>query len=163
LDTPGLSIDWLALAAITITTLVMFLLARRLMRGMNQQDWILLRQARTRGVDISREQNVGFVVFAATRETADELAALMAKDGFEIGIKQAEIQYARNKRQPGTPQAGWLITGSRVTRLLPEELTKTRQFLNEIALERKAAYLGWQVGVGSPQPPATEAARQEPT
>jgi len=161
-DTPGLSIDWLALAAITATTLVMLLLARRLMRGMNQQDWILLRQARASGIDISRPQSVGFVVFAATIETANELAALMATEGYETtSIKQAQIQYARNRNKPGAPQDGWLVTGTRVTRLIPEELAKSRKFLNEIALERKAAYFGWQVSVANPQT-APAPTKQEP-
>lgn len=152
MDTTSLSIDWLPLLAIAGTTAVMFILARRLMRGMNQQDWILLRQARRNGIDINREQNVSFVVFAATHETASELLELMQKDGFDASIKPAQIQYARNKRNPGQAQEGWLVTGQRKTRLVPEELSRIRKSLDDIALERKAAYLGWQVSLQAVQP-----------
>jgi len=141
----------LALLAVAGGTLVMFLLARRLMRGMNQQDWILLRQARSRGVDISRPHSIAFVVFAATHETATELSDVMRQDGFETRIKEAQIQYARNKKKPGAPQGGWLITGTRTIMLVPEELARTRKFLNEIALARQAAYLGWQISAAQDQ------------
>ena len=159
MNTSALPVDWLALLAVAGTTLVMFLLARRLMRGMNQQDWILLRQVRSRGVDISRPLGVGFIVFAASDETATELAQLMRQDGFETSVKVAQIQYARNKKKPGAPQEGWLITGTRVTMLVPEELTRIRNFLNEIAIARQAAYLGWQIGTTSDRQ-ATPAAGQ---
>ena len=138
----------MALLAVAATAAVMIFLARRLMRGMNQQDWILLRQARARGVDIAQPQSVDFVVFAATHETALELAELMRQDGFETSLTVAQIQYARSRKKPGEPQDGWLVKGTRVTRLVPEELIRLRKFLNEIALARKAAYLGWKIGFG---------------
>ena len=134
------------LLVVAATVGVMFLLVRRMMKGMNQQDFILLRQARSRGIDIAQPQRVDFVVFAAAHETAEEIAQLMQKDGFETDITVAQIQYARNKKKPGEPQDGWLIKGTRTMRLVPEELTRMRAFLNEIALARKAAYLGWQIG-----------------
>lgn len=134
------------LLVVAATAGVMFVLARRLMKGMNQQDWILLRQARSRGVDLTQPQAVDFVVFAATHETAEEISNLMRQDGFETSLTVAQIQYARNKKKPGAPQDGWLIKGTRTTHLVPDELTRIRGFLNEIALARKAAYLGWQIG-----------------
>jgi len=142
------------LAVIAGSAGVMFFLLRRMMKGMNQQDWILLRQVRARGVDLTQPHTVDFVVFAATRETADEISQLMRNDGFETSLSVAQIQYARNKKKPGAPQDGWLVKGTRTTRLVPEELTRVRAFLNEIALARKAAYLGWQIGFG-PQAQST--------
>lgn len=138
--------DWLMLLVVAATAGVMFVLLRRMMRGMNQQDWILLRQARSRGIDLARAHTVDFVVFAATHETAEEIAQLMRNDGFETTLTVAQIQYARNRKKPGTAQEGWLVKGTRTTRLVPEELTRIRTFLDEIALARKAAYLGWQIG-----------------
>jgi hypothetical protein len=146
------------LLVIAATVGVMFVLVRRLMKGMNQQDWILLRQARSRGVDLAQPQAVDFVVFAATQETADEISQLMQRDGFATSMSVAQIQYARNKKKPGEPQDGWLIKGTRTTRLVPEELTRIRAFLNEIALARKAAYLGWQVGFAQNAPASPPAA-----
>lgn len=140
------TVEWLPLLIVALSAAVMLLLARRLMRGMNQQDWILLRQARARGIDVSRPQAVDFVVFAATEETAAELAELMRNEGFETSITVAQIQYARNRKKPGEAQEGWLIKGTRLIALTPQELTRQRQFLNEIALARKAAYFGWQIG-----------------
>jgi hypothetical protein len=147
--------EWLTLLAIAASAGVMFLLVRRLMRGMNQQDFILLRQAKSRGIDIAQPQSVDFIVFAATRETADELAGLMRDDGFETSMTVAQIAYARNKKKPGEPQDGWLVKGTRATALTPENLKRHRDFLNEIALARQAAYLGWQVGF------AQDAAKRE--
>jgi hypothetical protein len=148
-DSTLISSDWLMLLAVAATVGVMYLLARRLMKGMNQQDWILLRQAKSRGVDVSQPVRVDFVVFAASEETAQELSELMRQDGFETSYQVAQIQYARSKKKPGEPQDGWLVKGTRSTRLVPEELTRVRGFLNEIALARKAAYLGWQIDLRS--------------
>jgi len=149
--------DWLMLLVVAATAGVMFYLVRRMMKGMNQQDFILLRQARSRGVDLARPQTVDFVVFAATHESAEEISQLMRGDGFETSLTVAQIQYARNKKRPGAPQDGWLIKGTRTTLLVPEELTRIRAFLNEIALARKAAYLGWQIA-SSPSAGAPPAA-----
>lgn len=127
----------------------MYLLVRRLMRGMNQQDFILLRQARQRGVDIAQPQRVDFIVFAATLDTANELDRLMREDGFETSQTPAQIAYARNKKKPGEAQDGMLIKGTRTLALTPENLKRQREFLNGIALPRKAAYFGWQIGFGA--------------
>lgn len=141
--------EWLTFLAIAGSAGVMFLLARRLMRGMNQQDFILLRQARQRGLDISQLQRVDFIVFAATMQTAEELAQLMRDDGFETSMTPAQVAYARNKKKPGEAQDGMLIKGTRALVLTPENLKRQREFLNGIALPRKAAYFGWQVGFGA--------------
>ena len=137
---------WFMLLTLAAGALVMMYLVRRMMRGMSQQDWILLRQARASGIDLTRPQPVDFVVFAATEETANELADKMRGDGFDTRVKVAQIQYARNKNKPTKPQDGWLITGTRVIDVMPETLTGTRQTLTQIAVERKALYLGWQIG-----------------
>jgi hypothetical protein len=151
--------DWMPLIVIAATVAVMVYLLRRMMRGMNQQDWILLRQARTRGVDVSQPQAVDFVVFAASHEIALELAGLMRQDGYDTHITEAQIQYTRTKRkQPGPAQAGWLVKGTRVIRLVPEELIGIRKSLDELALARQAAYLGWQIGFGQDAKPSTPAA-----
>jgi len=142
---PTTGIDWMTLLAIAGTATVTIFLLRRLMHGMNQQDWILLRQTRSRGVDIKKPQCVDFVVFAATQETADELAQLMREAGFETSMTVAQIAYAR-KNKAGEAQDGWLVKGSRELLLTPQELVQQRKFLTEIAEARKAAYLGWQVG-----------------
>jgi hypothetical protein len=139
-------IEWLQLLLLAASAVVMVFLVKRMMRGMNQQDWILLRQARSRGIDVRQPQAVEFVVFAATEQAAAELAERMRAEGFETSIKQAQIQYARNRNKPGTPQDGWLIGGRRVVQLVPETLTGIRKSLNEMAAEQKAVYLGWQVG-----------------
>jgi len=149
LEPTAAPVDWTALLVIAATAGVMIYLLRRMMRGMNQQDWILLRQAKACGIDIAQPQAVDFVVFAATHETAEELSELMRQDGFETSVTVAQIQYARKRKKPGEAQEGWLVKGTRTTRLVPEELIRTRNFLNEIALARKAAYLGWQIGLGA--------------
>lgn len=141
--------EWLTLLAVAASVAVMFFLAHRLMRGMNQQDFLLLRQTKQRGIDVRQPQRVDFVVFAATRETADELAELMRTDGYETSMTEAQIAYARNKNKPGEAQTGWLVKGTCTVTLTPENLKRHREFLNGIALERKAAYFGWQVGFGS--------------
>ena len=141
--------QWLTFLAIAGSAAVMFLLVRRLMRGMNQQDFILLRQTRSRGIDITQPQRVDFVVFAATVQTAEELAQLMRADGFEVSMTPAQVAYARNKKKPGEAQDGMLIKGARSLVLTPENLKRQREFLNGIALPRKAAYFGWQVGFGA--------------
>jgi hypothetical protein len=140
--------EWLTLLAVAGSAAVMFLLVRRLMRGMNQQDFILLRQTRQRGIDVTQPRRVDFIVFAATAETAAELAQLMRDDGFETSMTQAQVAYARNKKKPGEAQDGMLIKGTRTVALTPENLKRQREFLNGIALPRKAAYFGWQVGFG---------------
>jgi len=137
------------------TALVMYLLVRRLMRGMNQQDWILLRQARMRGVDVTSPQPVGFVLFTNDIGVANELAARLRQDAFETSIKEAQIQYARNRKKPNNAQAGWLVMATQVVRLVPEELIAKRKALDEIAAAPRAVYLGWQVGgIQQPPPPA---------
>lgn len=142
---PTTGIDWMTLLAIVGTATVTVLLLRRMMHGMSQQDWILLRQTRHRGIDLKTPQLVDFVVFAATQETADELAQLMREAGFETSMTVAQIAYAR-KNKAGKAQDGWLVKGTRELLLTPPELVQQRKFLTEIAEARKAAYLGWQVG-----------------
>lgn len=148
--------EWLTLLVVIASAAVMLLLVRRLMRGMHQQDFILLRQTKSRGIDIRVPQTVDFVVFAATQETADELARLMREDGFETSMSVAQIAYARNKSKPGQAQDGMLIKGTRTIALSPENLKRHREFLTAIATEHKAAYFGWQVGF------AADAAKREP-
>jgi hypothetical protein len=138
-------IDWFPVLMLALTAVVMVYLVRRSMRGMSQQDWILLRQARSRGLDLRQPQSVDFIVFAATEEAAADLAGRMRSDGFETSIKQAQIQYARSKAKPGTPQDGWLITGNRSVQLAPQTLTDTRKLLTAMSAEKKALYLGWQL------------------
>jgi len=150
LDTSALSTEWLALAAIAGTTLVMFFLARRLMRGMNQQDWILLRQARQRGIDITQPQSVGFVLFTNNWPVANELVEKLRQDGYETGIKEAQIQYARDKKKSDKSHDGVLITATKMVLLTPEVLKQQRQALNDLADAPRAVYLGWQVSGTSP-------------
>jgi len=150
LDTSVLTTEWLALFAIAGTTLVMFFLARRLMRGMNQQDWILLRQARQRGIDITQPQPVAFVLFTNNWPVANELAEKLKQDGYETAIKEAQIQYARDKKKSDKAQGGLLITATRMFLLAPEELKQQRQAMNDLADAPRAIYLGWQVGAASP-------------
>ncbi len=138
--------DWLTLLLVIASAAVMLFLLRKMMRGMHQQDFILLRQTKSKGIDIRQPQIVDFIVFAATQETADELASLMRDDGFETRMSVAQIAYAKNKSKPGQAQDGLLIKGTRTIELTPENLTRQREFLTRIATERKAAYFGWQIG-----------------
>jgi hypothetical protein len=159
-------IDWFPLLLIGTSALVMLYLARRAMRGMNQQDWVLLRQMRSRGVDVRVPQRIAFVVFAANQETAASLAQEMSQEGYETSIKQAQIQFAR-KRKPGAPQDGWLVSGVRVVPLVPETLITIRKRLTEMANERKSLYLGWQVAeafapAAASASPAENAQRHDP-
>ena len=57
-------------------------------------------------------------------------------------FKAASTLPPRPRHEPD----GWLITGTRVIDVMPETLTGTRQTLTQIAVERKALYLGWQIG-----------------
>jgi hypothetical protein len=139
------SIEWFPILIIAASAMVMLFLARRAMRGMNQQDWILLRKARSTGVDMKQPQAVTFVVFTATEATAAEVAQRMRDDGYAIATKQAQIQFARNRNKPGTPQNGWLVSGTRSVTIVPETLIGIRKTLNELAAEYKALYLGWQL------------------
>lgn len=143
--------EWLTLVLVIASAAVMLFLARKLMRGMHQQDFILLRQTKSKGIDIRVPQTVDFIVFAATQETADELARLMNDDGFATSMSVAQIAYARNKSKPGQPQDGLLIKGTRTVALTPENLKRHREFLTRIATEHKAAYFGWQVGFAADQ------------
>jgi hypothetical protein len=147
------SINWFPLLVLAATAIVMVLLIRRNMRGMGQQDWVLLRQARSRGLDLRQPQSVDFIVFAATEETASELAGTLRTEGFDTSIKQAQIQYAR-KGKPGSPQDGWLVTGNRTIQLAPQTLIEIRKQLTALSGEKKALYVGWQVA--APKPPAAE-------
>lgn len=123
---------------------------------MNQQDWILLRQVRARGIDIMSPQPVTFILFTNSSEVASELVAKLRQDAYESSVKEANIQYARNKKKPGEAQGGWLINATQVIRLVPGELAQKRQALNDLANAPRAVYLGWQVGAG-PQPQAPTA------
>jgi hypothetical protein len=139
------SIEWFPLLIIAASAMVMLFLARRAMRGMNQQDWILLRKARSTGADLKQPQAVTFVIFTATEATAADVAQRMRSDGYATATKQAQIQFARNRRKPGAPQDGWLVSGTRSLTIVPEALTGIRKTLNELATEYKALYLGWQL------------------
>ena len=155
-------IDWLPLLIVGVSALVMLYLLKRAMRGMNQQDWILLRQARARGVDIRVPQPVTFVVFAASEATATELAARMRRDGYETTTKQAQIQFARNRSKPGASQDGWLVSATRSVLLAPQTLIETRKALTELATEHEAMYLGWQVAEAAEPLKARPAANAGP-
>lgn len=144
-------IDWFAVLALVASVTVMIYLLQRSLRGMNQQDWILLRQARARGIDLKRAQSVNFVVFAATAETAAEIGQQMAGEGYCVSTRQAQIQFARSRAKPGAPQDGWLVTGNRTLTLEPQALNAARKLLTAMALERKALYLGWQLADLAPQ------------
>ena len=151
------SIDWFALLIITASALVMLFLARRAMRGMNQQDWILMRKARSTGADLKVPQAVTFVIFAATEQTAAELSQRMCGEGYATATKQAQIQFARNRNKPGAPQDGWLVSCTRSVNVVPETLTGIRKTLNALAAEYKALYLGWQLAEAAA--PLTKPAR----
>jgi hypothetical protein len=157
---PDTAMDWFPLLVIAASALVMVFLVRRAMRGMNQQDWILLRQMRSRGVDVRMPQRIAFVVFAANEETAAALAEEMRPEGYETSIKQAQIQYARGRSKPGRAQEGWLVSGIRTVQLGPETLIGARKRLTEMATERKALYLGWQPAETFAAPASAEATAQ---
>src|SRR5690606_24852463 len=105
--------------------------------GMNQQDWILLRKARSTGADLRTPQSVAFVVFAATEDVGKQLAGKMQAEGYETAMKQAQIQFARGKRKPGAAQDGWLVSGTRSVLLVPDTLKEIRKKLTEMATEHK--------------------------
>lgn len=138
-------VDWFALLIIAASALMMLFLARRAMRGLNQQDWILLRKARATGIDLKLPQSVSFMVFAATEAVGAELAEKMRREGFAIAAKPGQIQFARNRSKPGTPQDGWLVSGTRTLVIVPEALSAIRKTLTDMAIEHKALYLGWQL------------------
>ena len=148
-------IDWMALLVIAVSAAVMIYLFRRLTRGMNQQDWILLRQARARGVNPAQPQNVDFVLFLANLETANIVSDELRKEGFAMSMKQAQIQYARSRAKPGDPQEGYLVTARSTLALYPAELAKLRTRFNELAGAQKGIYCGWQIA------PTTGAAEEK--
>lgn len=149
-------IDWMAILAIAISAAVMIFLLRRMMGGMNQQDWILLRQARTRGLNLGQPQSVDFVLFLDSERTAKEVAEELRRDGFEVSTKQAQIQFAR-RNKAGAPQNGFLVTAKFTLALVPAELVKFRKRLTEIATARKGVYCGWQVSGSTATPPSNAA------
>ena len=151
----------MSLLIIAVSAAVMIYLFRRLVRGMNQQDFILLRQARARGINPGEPQNVDFVLFLASFEAATIVSEELRKEGFETSMKEAQIQYARNRAKPGEPQDGYLVTASRTLRLYPAELTKLRTRLNEIAAAQSGIYCGWQMRTGNPAS-SVEQKKQEP-
>ena len=144
----------MALVVIAISAAVMIYLLRRLMRGMNQQDFILLRQARARGINPAEPQSVDFVLFLASEEAANLVSDELRRDGFTTSMKQAQIQYARNRSKPGDPQGGYLVTAKRTLSLYPAELARLRTRFNEIASAQKGIYCGWQVAAGTAGPPS---------
>jgi hypothetical protein len=154
-------IDWLSLLVIAVTAAVMIYLFRRLMRGMNQQDWILLRQARQRGIDPAKPQSVDFVLFLASLDAANRVSEELRKDGFETSMKEAQIQYARNRAKPGDAQWGYLVTARRQLKLYPAELAKLRTRFNAVAGAESGIYCGWQVSTGAATASA-EQKKQEP-
>ena len=151
-------IDWMALLVIALSAAVMVYLLRRLMRGMNQQDFILLRQARARGINPAEPQSVDFVLFVASVEAADSVSEELRKEGYATSMKEAQIQYARNRAKPGAPQAGYLVTAKRTVTLYPAELAKLRARFNELAAAQKGIYCGWQV---TPNASAASSAAQK--
>ena len=144
----------MALIIIALSAAVMIYLFRRLMGGMNQQDWVLLRQARARGINPAQPQSVDFVLFLASEEAASVVSDALRKDGFTTSMKQAQIQYARNRGKPGDPQDGYLVTAQRTITLYPAELARLRARLNEIAGAQKGIYCGWQVSAAAATPPS---------
>ena len=149
------------LFVIAVSAAVMIYLFRRLMRGMNQQDFILLRQARGRGINPNEPQNVDFVLFLASQEAADIVSDELRKDGFETSMKQARIQYARNRSKPGEAQDGFLVTANRTVKLYPAELAGLRTRFNELAGAQNGIYCGWQIHAGAAAATA-EPKTQEP-
>ena len=142
----------MGLLVIAASAAVMIYLLRRLTRGVHQQDWILLRQARARGVNMTQPQNVDFVLFLASQEAANVVAEELRKDGFATSMKEASIQYARSRGRPGEPQSGYLVTAKRTLALYPAELAKLRTRLNELALAQRGIYCGWQVAAAATAP-----------
>lgn len=147
----------MALVIIALSAAVMIYLFRRLTGGMNQQDWILLRQVRALGMNPAEPQRVDFVLFVTSDDAATAVATELRQEGYDIATKQAQIQYARNSRKPGQPQEGYLVTAQRTLALYPAELAKVRTRLNAIAAAQKGIYCGWQIAAASQQrdpPPA---------
>jgi hypothetical protein len=151
-------IDWFALLAIVVTAAVTIYLFRRLARGMNQQDFILLRQVRARGLDPADAHSVDFVLFLATRQAAIEVAEELGREGFTTSTKVAQIQYARKRSKPGEAQEGYLVTANRSVALFPAELAKLRVRLNEVAAARQGIYCGWQVSSAKADEPVRSSA-----
>lgn len=154
MNTAAPPIDWMALLIIGLSAAVMIYLFRRLTRGMNQQDWILLRQVRARGINPAEPQSVDFVLFVASEEAANVVSDELRKDGFTTTMKQAQIQYARTRAKPGSPQEGYLVTAQRTLALYPADLTKLRMRFNEIAGAQQGIYCGWQISSGGAGAPA---------
>ncbi len=152
MDPSAPPIDWMLLLALAASAAVMIFLLRRLMRGMNQQDWVLYRQAQARGIKPAELQSVDFVLFLASEESAAAVAAELRNEGFETGTKLAHIQYARNRKKPGEAQAGYLVTANRAVAFVPAELTKLRARFNEVATAQKGIYCGWQIAGSSTTP-----------
>ena len=145
------TIDWMAVLAVAASAAVMVFLLRRMMRGMNQQDWILLRQARTRGIKLTDPQSVDFILFLPSEDVSVTVAAELRNEGFESSAKFAEIQYVRGKKKPGAAQPGYVVTATRTIALEPAELIKMRARFNEIAKARRGVYCGWQIASRAPQ------------
>ena len=141
----------MALLALAASAAVMIFLLRRMLRGMNQQDWILLRQARSRGTKLTEPQSVDFVLFVPSEASAITVAAELRNEGFETSTRIAEIQYARGKKKPGEAQRGYLVTATRTIALVPAELIKLRARFSEVVAAQKGIYCGWQVSGSLPK------------
>jgi hypothetical protein len=138
-------IDWLSLVIIALSAAVMIYLFRRFTHSMNQQDWILLRQARSRGINPAEPQSVEFVLFLANESASDLVCDVLVKEGFTCSRKQAQIQYARDRKRPSEAQDGFLVSARKIVKLYPSELAKYRAQLNDIATAQQGIYCGWQV------------------
>ena len=149
----------MALLAVAASVAVMIFLLRRMLRGMNQQDWILLRQARARGTKLSEPQSVDFVLFLPSEASAATVAAELGRDGFETSTKLAQIQYARGKKKRGEAQQGYLVTATRTIALVPAELIRLRARFSEVTSAQKGIYCGWQIA-GSAAKSASPPVRQ---
>jgi hypothetical protein len=147
----------MALLAVAASAGVMIFLLRRMMRGMHQQDWILLRQARTRGTIISEPQSVDFILFLPSEASAAAVAAELGRDGFETSMKLAQIQYARGQKKRGEAQQGYLVTATRKVALVPAELIKLRARFSEVTAVQKGIYCGWQIAGGAVKAAASPA------
>jgi len=141
----ALTIDWMQLLAVAASAGVMIFLLRRMLRGMNQQDWILLRQARSRGTKLNEPQSVDFVLFLPNEASATAVASELRNEGFVTNARIAQIQYARGKKKPSDAQQGYLVTATRTVALVPAELIKLRARFNEVVAAQKGIYCGWQV------------------
>ena len=105
-------------------------------------DQATLAELSEAGSDLHRIHNIEFFLYLPTQGAAEEVAAVLERDGFRIELAAGE------------PSGQWLCRASRPMRPELLELRRMRERLGELARVRSGAYDGWGTEVVEPGDPA---------